>query len=381
MKIGIVVPYSWSFWGGVNEHADQQARALTELGHDVKIIAGNDPPGRFTHFLHPREGNHEPPPDYVIPVGRSVIVPANGSLPNLIISPSCMPRMYRTFEREQFDVMHVHEPLAPLISAFALGYADCPVVVTCHSSGGRWWPIGALLWGFLAERIDQRIAVSEQARKAAKPHIGGPFKIIPNGVGIPPEADPGDRLRRVVFIGRHDPRKGLEVLLRAWPSIEVRTDLRLRLIGADPLQVRWLLRRTGIHSDRIDILGTVSEEVLTDELQKASLLTAPSIGGESFGMVLTRAFACATPVVASDIEGYRDVAGSETGILVPPREPGPLADAIVELVSDEKRRSRLGAAARIEAVEQYSWTKIAARLVGIYEQVTAPPTANAPAGH
>ena len=377
MKVGIVVPYSWSFWGGVNEHADQQARALTALGHEAKIIAGNDPPGRFTRFLHPREGNHALPPDYVIPVGRSVIAPANGSLPNIVLSPSCMPRIYRAFQREQFDVVHVHEPFAPVISVFALGYADCPVVVTCHSSGGRWRPFGKEAWGFLTQRIDQRIAVSDQARRAAEPYVGSPFVIVPNGVGIPPAADPGNRLRRVVFIGRHDPRKGLEILLRAWPSIEQRTDLRLRLIGADPLQVRWLLRRTGLHSDRIDILGTLSEEDLTAELAKASVLTAPSIGGESFGMVLTRAFACATPVVASDIEGYREVASAETGILVPPRQPGALADAIVELVGNEAQRRRLGAQARTEATEHYSWTKIVNRLVDIYGQVIAQSTEKA----
>ena len=93
MKIGIVVPFSWSYWGGVVEHAENQAKALMALGHDVRIIIGNDPPGRFTHLLHPREGRHGPVPDYVIPVGRTVIVPANGSLSNIVLSPSAIFEM------------------------------------------------------------------------------------------------------------------------------------------------------------------------------------------------------------------------------------------------------------------------------------------------
>src|ERR1044071_2056591 len=135
MKVGIVVPYSWSFWGGVLEHADHQARALHKLGVEAKLIVGHDPPGRLTKLLHPKEGRHAPPPDYVIPVGRSVIVPANASLPNIILSPPAMVRMRRVFQEEQFDVVHVHEPYAPILSAFALAVADCPLVVTSHPAG------------------------------------------------------------------------------------------------------------------------------------------------------------------------------------------------------------------------------------------------------
>src|SRR5919109_37252 len=291
MKVGIVVPYSWSFWGGVQEHADHQARALAELGVEAKILMGHDPPGRLTHLLHPKKGRHARPPDYVIPVGRSVIVPANASLPNIILSPAAMPRMLEAFRRERFDVLHVHEPLAPVLSVFALLVAECPVVATCHSAGERlgWYPIGGFLWGVAAERIDYRIAVSESARRSAEPHIGGPLEVIPNGVLVPREYDPGNRNGNVVFIGRNEPRKGLPVLLRAWPRVHARTGARLRLIGADPLSVRWLARREHLSLDGVDLLGGVAEEELTRELAKASLLAAPSLGGESFGMVLTRA--------------------------------------------------------------------------------------------
>jgi phosphatidyl-myo-inositol alpha-mannosyltransferase len=377
MKVGIVVPYSWSFWGGVQEHADHQARALQRLGVDARIIMGHDPPGRLTRLLHPKQGRHTRPPDYVLPVGRSVIVPANASLPNIILSPQSMVRMRRIWEEERFDVVHVHEPFAPILSAFALATAPCPTVVTCHSAGERlgWYPIGKVFWGVVSTRIDQRIAVSDSARRAAEPYVGGPMEVIPNGIDLPPEVDAGHRNGNVVFIGRNEPRKGLPVLMRAWPRVHEQTKARLRLVGADPLSVRWLARRQGFSLDGIDLLGGLSEEELTAELQAASLLAAPSLGGESFGMVLTRAFACGTPVVASNIEGYAQVADhDETGILVRPGDADALAGAMVELLRDEERRRAYGIAAR-KAAEPYSWDRIGRRLVEIYERVAAPSEA------
>ncbi len=368
MKVGIVVPFSWSFWGGVPEHADHQARALFDLGHEARVVIGHDPPGRLTRMLHPRKGRHERPPEYVIPVGRSVIVPANGSLSNIILTPRSMRRISRAFEQERFDVVHVHEPLAPIISAYALTRAECPIVSTSHSSGEalRWYPMARVAWGFLAERIDHKLAVSERARETALPYLGDPIEVLSNGVVIPPDADAGTRLPHVVFIGRNEPRKGLSVLLRAWPEVARRTGARLRLVGADPLSVRWMMRRGGFSGEHVDLLGSIPEEALTEELLQASALVAPSIGRESFGMVLTRAFGCATPVVASDIEGYRDVVTPEAGVLVPPGDPAVLAEALVELLEDETARRRLGEAGRRISEERYSWERIAARLVEIY---------------
>jgi phosphatidylinositol alpha-mannosyltransferase len=381
VKIGIVVPFSWSYWGGVNEHADQLARALMDRGHEVRIVIGNDPPGRLTRALHPRAGNHVPPPDYVIPVGRSVIVPANGTLPNIVLSPSAFPRLNRIWKVEHFDVVHVHEPYAPVLSAYAIATAPCPVVITCHASGGRWWRVGRFSWGVVMKRVDYRIAVSEQARRAAEPFVGGPIEVIPNGVGIPAEADPDGRNGDVVFVGRHDPRKGLEFLLRAWPTVRAATRSRLRLIGADPLSVRFLMRRKGLSAEGVDILGTVSDDVLTAELRRASLLVAPSVGRESFGMVLTRAFACATPVVASDIPGYREVASPETSLLVPPGDENAIAGGILELLADERRRRAMGAAAREVAVRRYAWPTVAERVEEIYSGLvsTARPAVRAAA--
>jgi phosphatidylinositol alpha-mannosyltransferase len=370
VKVGIVVPYSWSFWGAVVEHAEAQAEALRRLGLETRLIMGNDPPGSFTRVLHPRLGRHGLPPDEVIPVGRSVIVPANGSLPNIVLSPRSVYRIRRALERERFDVLHLHEPMTPAICVAVLALARTPIVATFHAAGTRlgWTKLGVPVWGFLLDRIDERIAVSEQARATAMSYAPGEYHIVPNGILIPPSVDPAGREHRVAFVGRHEPRKGLQVALRAWPEIHRRTGARLRVIGSDPLAVRLLLARLRVPEDGVDVLGFLSQDDLTDELLRAKTLVAPSLGGESFGMVLTRAFACATPVVASDILGYRDVMTDDVGVAVPPGDPGALAEALIDVLADEPRRVQFGRAARRLAEERYSWDEIARSLHRIYEQ-------------
>jgi phosphatidylinositol alpha-mannosyltransferase len=376
MKVGIVVPYSWSFWGAVVEHAELQADALRRLGLDVRLVIGNDPPGSFTRVLHPRLGRHDAPPPGVIPIGRSVIVPANGSLPNIILSPRSVFRIRRVLERERFDLIHVHEPMTPIPGVAALALARCPIVATFHASGElAWLKPGRHLWGFLMGRIDHRIAVSEPARASVSRYFPGDYDLIPNGVFVPETADAGRREEQIVFVGRQEPRKGLQVLLRAWPEIRRRTGVRLRVVGADPLAVRLLFARLRVPDDGVDVLGFLSQEALTAELVAAKALVAPSLGGESFGMVLTRAFACATPVVASDISGYRGVMEPEAGRLVPAGEPAALADAVVELLADEQAREQLGRSARAIAVERYSWDRIAQRLAEIYGSLTGSRSA------
>jgi phosphatidylinositol alpha-mannosyltransferase len=372
VKIGIVVPFSWSFWGAVVEHAELQATALEELGHDVRLVMGNDPPGQFTRVLHPRVGRHGNPPANVIPVGRSVIVPANGSLPNIVLSPRSYRRTVRALERERFDVLHLHEPMTPTICLTALIRARCPLVATFHASGDLgWMKWGTPIWGFLIDRIDHRIAVSERARESQARWLPGEYEVVPNGVLVPESAPAGAREHRVVFAGRHEPRKGLQVLLRAWPEIHRRTGLRLTVAGADPLAVRLLQTRLRLHDDGIDVVGFLSQEELTRTLLGAKALVAPSIGQESFGMVLTRAFACALPAVASDIPGYREVLSPEAAVAVQPDDPDALAEAVVGLVEDEPRRERMGEAARTLAVERYAWPAIAKRLEEIYTSLVA----------
>ncbi len=365
-----MVPFSWSFWGAIVEHGELQAAALEARGHDVRLIMANDPPGQFTRALHPRVGRHGEPPANVIPVGRSVIVPANGSLPNICLSPRSFFRIRSVLERERFDVLHLHEPMTPSICVATLSIATCPIVATHHASGELgWMKLGMTGWGFLMRRVDQRIAVSEQARASADRWLGGPWEVIPNGVLIPDEAEPGGREHTITFAGRHEPRKGLQVLIRAWPEIRRRTGLRLRVAGADPLAVRLLLSRLRVPDDGIDVLGFLSQEELTDALRTTKALVAPSLGGESFGMVLTRAFACATPVVSSDIPGYREVVTPETSVAVPPGDVEALANAVERLVAGEPAREAMGAAARELAVDRYAWADIARRLEEVYARV------------
>jgi phosphatidylinositol alpha-mannosyltransferase len=370
VKVGIVVPYSWSFWGAVVEHAELQAAALRRVGMDVRLVMGNDPPGSFTRVLHPRLGRHDQPPPEVIPIGRSVIVPANGTLPNIILSPRSVLLIRRVLEREKFDLIHIHEPMTPIPGVATMALARCPLVATFHASGElSWLKLAKPVWGFLLDRLDHRIAVSEPARESASRYFPGDYELIPNGVLIPDEADPGGRGSRIVFAGRQEARKGLQVLLRAWPEIHRRTGARLRLIGADPLAVRLLFARLRVSDEGIDVLGFLSQDDFTAELLAAKALVAPSLGGESFGMVLTRAFACATPVIASDISGYRGVMEPEAGLLVPPGDPAALAEAVAGLLADEPRREERGRAARRIAQERYSWDRIAGRLAEIYESL------------
>ncbi len=376
MKIGIVVPFSWSFWGAVVEHAELQAAALEERGHEVRLLMANDPPGQFTRVLHPRVGRHGEPPANVIPVGRSVIVPANGSLPNISLSPRTVFRIRRALARERFDVLHLHEPMTPAICIAVLSLATEPLVATHHASGELgWMKLGMPAWGFLMDRIDQKIAVSERARDSADRWLGGPWEVIPNGVLIPSETDPSEREHTVVFAGRHEPRKGLQVLLQAWPDIYRRTGATLKVAGADPLAVGLLLSRLRVSPEGIEIVGFLSQDELTALLCSTKALIAPSLGGESFGMVLTRAFGCAVPVVASDIDGYRDVVTPETAVAVPPGDPRALAEGIEALLADEPRRAAMGAAARVLAEKKYAWSDIAVRLETVYERVVenAPP--------
>jgi phosphatidyl-myo-inositol alpha-mannosyltransferase len=372
VKIGIVVPFSWSFWGGVVEHSEHQAEALRRRGHDVTILMGNDPPGKFTRFLHPRSGRHGPLPDGIVPLGRSVVVPANGSLPNIVLSPATVPRLRRVLASERFDVLHLHEPMTPAICVATLALAQCPLVTTHHAHGDLGWLRGGVpMWGFLMDRVDARIAVSPMAAASVSRWLPGEYRVVPNGVLIPDHADPSSRDHAVVFVGRHDPRKGLPTLLRAWPRIHAESGARLRLIGTDPLQYRLLHARIRFDEAGIDVLGIVPNEVRTHELLRAKVSVTPALGGESFGLVLAEAFACATPAVASDIPGYAAIATAEAARLVPPNDPSALAAAVVDVLSDEQRRVEMGRAARAHAVASFGWDDIARRLEEVYLEVAA----------
>jgi phosphatidylinositol alpha-mannosyltransferase len=262
--------------------------------------------------------------------------------------------------------------MTPAICTTALAYARCPIAATWHASGElAWMKLATPWWGFLIDRVDARIAVSRMAAETAARWLGGEFEVIPNGVVIPERCDPKNRDNHVVFIGRHDARKGLPVLLRAWPEIRRRTSARLRLIGTDPLQYRLLHSRLRFDEDGIDVLGIVTNEVRSKELAAAKVFVSPALGGESFGLVLVEAFATATPVVASDIPGFSDVSTPDVAELVPPGDERALVDSVATLLEDEPRRAAMGLAARALAEERYSWTDVARRLEETYERAAA----------
>ena len=376
MKIGIVVPFSWSFWGAVVEHAELQAAALEERGHDVRLIMGNDPPGQFTRVLHPRVGRHGNPPPNVIPVGRTVIVPANGSLPNIVLSPRSYLRIVRDVRARALR----RPPPARADDADDLpddahprplpARRDVPRVGRPRLDEGR-----GPLWGFLIDRIDHRIAVSERARESQSRWLPGEYEVIPNGVLVPPSAPAGDREHRIVFAGRQEPRKGLQVLLRAWPDIHRRSGLRLTVAGADPLAVRLLLTRLRVPDDGIDVVGFLSQDELTRTLLGAKALVAPSIGQESFGMVLTRAFACALPAVASDIPGYREVLTPEAAVSVAPNDPDAWPTPCARSSTTSRAARRWARRPARSPCEQYAWPAIAARLEEVYAASPGSPSA------
>ena len=250
---------------------------------------GNDPPGQFTRALHPRVGRHGIRRANVIPVGRSVIVPANGSLPNIVLSPRSVFRIRRVLERERFDVLHLHEPMTPAICIAVLALATTPGGRDVPRVGGsRLDALGMPAWGFLMDRIDRRIAVSERARASASRWLGATWEIVPNGVLVPEHADPAGREHTVVFAGRHEPRKGLHVLRAPGPrsgaargrasSSPARPARRPAAPDADRRVRRGRRRRRLPQPDRADRPPALDEA-----------LVAPSLGGESFGMVLTRA--------------------------------------------------------------------------------------------
>ena len=333
---------------------------------------GNDPPGRLTRLLHPRTGRHGPLPEGIIPIGRSVVVPANGSLPNIVLSPQTVGRVRRVLASEQFDLVHLHEPMTPAICVAALAFAQCPIVVTHHAHGDLAWMKPALhFWGFLMDRVDIRIAVSPMAAESAARWIPDDYRVIPNGVLIPEGADPADRDHTVVFIGRHDPRKGLPTLLRAWPRDPSGDRSAAAPHRHRPAPVPAAARAPPVRRGRHRRFRDRSERGPHHELERAKVSVTPALGGESFGLVLAEAFACATPAVASDIPGYAAVAIPEASRLVPPSDPDALADAVIDVLSDEPRRVEMGRAAREHALANYAWDDIARRLEETYFEAAA----------
>jgi phosphatidylinositol alpha-mannosyltransferase len=390
VRIALLSPYSWTYPGGVTRHIEALARELVEAGHDARILAPFDPDDALSRHLHrgARPQRH-PTPARFVSLGRTVGIPANGAVSNMALTPAAVSALRHELREGGYDVAHIHEPIVPTVGWDALGSArELPLVGTFHTYSENQITNGLIGVGFggrrRMNRLHVRIAVSETAAWTARRFFGGRYRIVPNGVRIPtqselalaggagatdglgPEASPRAELR-ILFIGQAVERKGLPVLLRAFEALREHVSATLTLVGASPDEVSHMtLEDRGIRA-----LGKVSEQQKLAELARADLLCAPSLHGESFGMILTEAFAAATPVLASDIPGYRDVVRDGIdGQLVPPGDPLALAEALRQLAFDTPRRERMALAAR-ERAERFAWPHVAAEVLDSYEEAIA----------
>ena len=364
MRIGIVCPYTWDVPGGVQQHIRDLAEALTGLGHEVSVISPAD--------------DDTPLPDYVVPAGRAVPVPYNGSVARLAFGFLSAARVRRWVKEGNFEVLHVHEPAAPSLSLLACWVADGPIVATFHTAMPRSRLIHATspVLQTALEKISGRIAVSEAARTTLVEHMGGDAVLIPNGVTVrryekasplPGWPGPGGALG---FLGRMDePRKGLSVLLRAFDLLAAqRPNLRLLIAGpgdADEQQGKL----PAALRDRAVFLGEVTETEKVRVLHSVDVFCSPNTGGESFGIVTAEAMAAGTPIVASNIEAFRQVLrDGRAGELFAVGDPADLARVAARLLDDPARRAELSVAA-LAAVAEYDWAVVAREVVSVYETV------------
>ncbi len=380
MRIALVSPYSWTYQGGVNRHVEALAEQFIARGDHVRVLAPWDPPDAISRRLHRSHPELREAPDYLVPLGRTVGVGANGAVSNLSVFPEGPLALRRELRAGNYDVVHVHEPLAPLVGWDAMTFRGTPVVGTFHAYSTKAFPnhVATLLGA--RRRMNQlsaRIAVSQAAAWTGRRWFGGEYAIVPNGVDIEaaPQAPkpPSDELR-LVFVGRAEERKGLPVLLAAFQALVEHVPSRLTVVGADPEEIS---RRVGDPDvmNHIDVLGKVSDSVLWRQLAEADLLCAPSLAGESFGMVLIEAMAAGTGVVASAIAGYSDVVTNGVdGILVPPGDPQALAEELQLLAHEPERIAAMGEAGRRSA-ERYAWPRIADEVTEVYERATEPAPA------
>jgi phosphatidyl-myo-inositol alpha-mannosyltransferase len=379
MRIALVSPYSWTYPGGVTRHIEALADRFLAEGHEVRVLAPYDPDDRVAAMLHRGAApQRRAAPDYLIPLGRTMGFPANGSVSNLCARTAGLSQMRRELRAGRFDVVHLQEPIVPMLCWDACtSVKDTPLVGTFHCySTNRLTNNVANLMGArrLFNHLHVRIAVSEAAAWTAQRFFGGRYRIVPNGVEAPSAGEraprePADRLR-IAFVGQAVERKGLPVLLRAFEALrEHRVPVELTVVGANVEEVRPLL----LDDRGVTVLGRVDDAQKRRVLQTSDVLCAPSLGGESFGMVLTEAFAAGTPVVASEIAGYRDVVREGVdGLLVPRGDATALAEALRDLWLEPQRRVAMGQAAAVHA-ERFAWPHVAAEVVGAYEDAIATP--------
>lgn len=367
MRIGIVCPYSFDVPGGVQFHVRDLAEYFLGQGHHASVLAPAD--------------EDTPLPDYVESVGRAVPVRYNGSVARLSFGPVTAARVGRWLEQGDFDVVHIHEPVTPSISLLALWSAEGPIVATFHTSNLRSRAMQAaypLLRPSL-EKINGRIAVSEDARRTVTTHLGGDAVVIPNGVNVArfaaAEPDPrwqgGEGAPTLAFLGRIDePRKGLPVLAAAMPDVLARHP-GTRLLVAGPGDIEAARERLDPRvAAATEFLGMVSDEDKARLLSSVDAYVAPHTGGESFGIVLVEAMSAGAPVVASDLPAFvRVLDGGRTGVMFGGGDSADLAAKLCELLSSPAERRRLSQDGHRRA-EGFDWSVVGADVMAVYETVT-----------
>ena len=362
MKIGLVCPYIYPDGGGVAQHVGYLYENLRLRGHDVRIITASHGPQRAS------EGD-------VIRLGVGFSVPTNGSMGTLTFSPRYLSQIRSMLRHEAFDLLHFHEPFVPFLSLFLLRESTSVNVATFHAYGGfsPSYEFGGRVLGSYARRLHGRIAVSAAARHFIDRFFPGDYKVIPNGVDIDrfrravPIARWQDGTHNLLFVGRHEPRKGLLELLKAYRLLrKTGCDCRLLVVGSGPQEreARRYVATRRLHG--VEFLGRVTDGEKAQLFRTTDIYVSPATGGESFGIVLLEAMAAGAPIVCSDIHGYKGVVrrGRE-GLLVPPRQPKPLATAIGRLLGDEALRREMGEAGRQRA-EEFSWPRVTARVEAYY---------------
>ena len=362
MKIGLVTPYVYPLPGGVNDHVGHLYEALRARGHDVRILTASHGLQRSS------EGD-------VIRIGKGFSVPANGSMGTLTVSPRYRSLIQAVLDREQFDLLHFHEPFVPLLALFTLRESRSVNIATFHAYAGYapGYQLGGKMLGPVARNLHGRIAVSAAARHFADRYLPGDYKVIPNGVDLRrfaqavPMARWQDGRPNILFVGRLEPRKGLLPLLKAYRILRKGgCDCRLLVVGSGPQERearRYVMTR---RLPDVEFLGRVSDGDKVQLFKTADVYASPATGRESFGIVLLEAMASGTAIVCSDIHGYKGVVKrGEQALLVPPGESRPLAEALMRLLADPDLRERMGRSG-LERVVEFGWERVAARVEAYY---------------
>jgi phosphatidyl-myo-inositol alpha-mannosyltransferase len=362
VKIGLVTPYVYPLPGGVNEHVRFLYENLRLRGHDVRIITSSHGLQRSS------EGD-------VIRIGKGFSVPTNGSVGTITISPRYVSQVKRVLERERFDVLHFHEPFVPFLSLVVLRQSTSVNIATFHAYAGfsPAYELGSKTLPGYARRLHGRIAVSAAARHFVDRFFPGDYKVIPNGVNVGrfqravPIARWQDGTPNILFVGRLEDRKGLPHLLKAFRLIRKSgLEARLLVVGSGPQEreARRYVQTRGLQN--VEFLGRVSDDEKAQLFKTADVFVSPATGRESFGIVLLEAMAAGTPIVCSDIHGYKGVVQRNvSALLTPPRDSKALAAAITEILTDPALRARLGAAG-LERARQFSWEQVTAKVEEYY---------------